>query len=88
MEEHYHQPTHEEHLEAERKILQFKDFKGFRRLASVVGTSDASVAQRDDDIAKRYVINDVLGKGSFGEVRKAMHIKANVECAIKIIDVS
>ena len=26
-----------------------------------------------------------MGKGSFGEVRKARHIKANVWCAIKMI---
>ena len=28
---------------------------------------------------------ELLGKGSFGEVRKANHIKANVNCAVKII---
>jgi serine/threonine protein kinase len=31
------------------------------------------------------MIGDQLGKGSFGEVRKARHIKADVDCAIKII---
>ena len=28
-----------------------------------------------------------IGSGSFGVVKRALHIKADVECAIKIIEV-
>jgi serine/threonine protein kinase len=57
-------------MDTERKILSFKDFKGFKRAK---------------DIRNTYILYQPLGKGSFGEVRKASHIKANVDCAVKII---
>ena len=56
--------------ESERKILSFKDFKGFKRL---------------ENIHDFYTLGHQLGKGSFGEVRKARHLKAGVDCAMKII---
>ena len=57
-------------MDTERRILSFKDFKGFKRAK---------------DIRNTYILYQPLGKGSFGEVRKATHIKANVDCAVKII---
>ena len=56
--------------DAERKILSFKDFKGFKK---------------SNDIKENYELKDLIGKGSFGEVRRARHLKARVDCAIKII---
>lgn len=53
-----------------RRVLSFKDFKGFKKT---------------HDILSNYTIMEPLGKGSFGEVRKALHIKAEVVCAMKII---
>lgn len=53
-----------------RRVLSFKDFKGFKKTS---------------DILNNYNILEPLGKGSFGEVRKALHIKADVVCAMKII---
>ena len=38
-----------------------------------------------DDLESQYQIDKVLGKGSFGEVVKATHIKSNEVRAIKII---
>jgi serine/threonine protein kinase len=57
-------------LESERRILSFKDYKGFKK---------------SNDISKRYKMFQPLGKGSFGEVRRANHIRANVDCAVKMI---
>lgn len=37
------------------------------------------------DLESQYTIDKVLGKGSFGEVVKATHIKSNEVRAIKII---
>ena len=51
-------------------VLNFKDFKGFKKVANV---------------KERYKIGRVLGEGSFGQVRIALHRQANVKCAIKII---
>ena len=45
--------------DTEHKIFSFKDFKGFRKI---------------HDITERYTLYEPLGKGSFGEVRKATHI--------------
>lgn len=56
--------------ESIRRILSFKDFKGFKKIA---------------DITDHYRFFHPLGKGSFGEVMKAEHTKANVVCAVKII---
>ena len=39
---------------------------------------------RIDDIGKYYKWTGVLGGGSFGEVHKALNLKSDVECAIKI----
>ena len=51
-------------------MLSFKDFKGFKKSV---------------DINTKYMLYETLGKGSFGEVRKALHVKAQVPCAMKII---
>ncbi len=50
--------------------LGFDDFKGFKKI---------------DNIHDFYEFSSKLGSGSFGEVMKAEHIKANVDCAVKII---
>ena len=39
---------------------------------------------RIDDIEKYYRWTGVLGGGSFGEVHKALNLKSDVECAIKV----
>ena len=51
-------------------ILNFKDFKGFKKVLN---------------IKFRYKIGRVIGEGSFGQVRIALHRQANLKCAIKII---
>jgi serine/threonine protein kinase len=51
-------------------ILNFKDFKGFKKVVN---------------IKMRYKIGRVIGEGSFGQVRIALHRQANLKCAIKII---
>lgn len=51
-------------------ILNFKDFKGFKKVLN---------------IKFRYKIGRVIGQGSFGQVRIAIHRLANLKCAIKII---
>ena len=51
-------------------ILNFKDFRGFKKVAN---------------IKERYKIGRVLGEGSFGQVRIAMHRSADIKCAVKII---
>eukprot|EP00347_Sterkiella_histriomuscorum_P010571 403375769 len=56
--------------ESVRRILSFKDFKGFKKIRN---------------ISDYYNFYQQLGQGSFGEVVKAEHRKANVICAIKII---
>lgn len=53
-----------------RRIISFKDFKGFKRI---------------ENISEYYELFNTLGSGSFGEVVRAEHKKASVECAIKII---
>lgn len=53
-----------------RKVLSFKDFKGFKRVT---------------DIHDHYKFFKALGKGSFGEVLSAEHIRAKVPCAVKVI---
>ncbi len=66
----HYAPSEEDRMETERRILQFKDFKGFKK---------------SHDIETKYKLLEVLGRGAFGEVRKAEHVKANVQCAVKII---
>ena len=51
-------------------ILTFKDFRGFKKV---------------QNIKERYKIGRVLGEGSFGQVRIAMHRAADIKCAVKII---
>ena len=53
-----------------RKLLSFKEFRGFKSI---------------DNIKERYKIGRVIGEGSFGQVRIALHRQANVKSAIKII---
>ena len=48
--------------EASRRVLCFKDVKGFKQLTS--------------DIHEHYKFYKTLGKGSFGEVLLAQHIQA------------
>lgn len=50
--------------------MSFKDFKGFKKV---------------HDISDYYRFGEPLGNGSFGEVLKAEHKKAEVMCAVKII---
>ena len=59
------------HQDTVRRILSFKDFKGFKKIT---------------DIGDHYLLGETLGKGSFGEVRKAEHLKGPVTCAVKIIN--
>lgn len=51
-------------------VLSFKDFKGLKYV---------------ENIKDRYKIGRVLGEGSFGQVRIALHRQAEIKCAIKII---
>lgn len=53
-----------------RRIITFKDFKGLQKI---------------EDITQYYTFGDTLGTGSFGTVKRARHIKANIDCAVKII---
>jgi len=53
-----------------RKVISFKDFKGFKKV---------------DDITLNYELGETLGSGSFGTVKRARHIRGNVDCAVKCI---
>jgi len=62
--------SHVSKQDSARRILSFKDFKGFKHI---------------NDIQQYYTFYDVLGKGTFGEVLRAEHRKARVQCAVKRI---
>ena len=65
--------TKDKHMNSEMRythVVNFKDMVGFKEIGN---------------IKDRYKIGQVLGEGSFGQVRIAMHRQANVKCAIKII---
>ncbi len=53
-----------------RRTITFRDYKGFKRI---------------DDIREHYKFFQTLGKGSFGEVKKAENIKGKYQCAVKIV---
>lgn len=53
-----------------KHVLSFKDFVGFRQIFN---------------IKERYRIDQILGEGSFGTVRKGFHLHAKIDCAIKFI---
>lgn len=53
-----------------RKVISFKDFKGFKKV---------------EDITQNYELGETLGSGSFGTVKRARHIRGNVDCAVKCI---
>ena len=53
-----------------KHILTFKDFQGFKKISQ---------------IKERYRIDQILGEGAFGTVRKAFHLQAKLDCAIKFI---
>jgi serine/threonine protein kinase len=56
--------------ETARKIITYKDYKGFKKIGN---------------INEKYEFGDLLGQGSFGVVKRAMHKQAHVECAVKFI---
>ena len=41
---------------------------------------------KNDKFTNDYKVGDVIGKGSFGEVKKCVHIKTKAKRAVKIID--
>lgn len=53
-----------------RNQIGWEDFKGFKSIK---------------DINEIYSLLEKLGQGSFGEVVKAEHMKASVDCAVKKI---
>ena len=56
-----------------KRILNFNHFKGFKKL------------EEQDKWKNHYMVDKKLGKGNYGTVWKAVHIKAKSVCAIKII---
>jgi serine/threonine protein kinase len=44
--------------------------------------------QQDQVIAKNYKIKSKLGKGAFGEIWKAVHLKTNQEVAVKVEEIN
>jgi len=50
--------------------------------------SRESKRPRHDDKEKKYLILRTLGKGSFGKVKEAMHVKSGEKIAIKILEKS
>lgn len=53
------------------KYFSFNDYRGFKKVK---------------DINENYKLGDVLGKGTFGVVKRADHTKAKFVCAVKMID--
>jgi len=53
-----------------KRILTYTDVKGFKKC---------------EDVREKYTILEPLGKGSFGEVRKAELKQLGIPCAIKLI---
>ena len=39
-----------------------------------------------DDITELYTWGKFLGKGSFGTVHEALHIRGKIRCAIKVVN--
>ena len=42
--------------------------------------------QQSGDSEKKYIILKTLGKGSFGKVKEALHVKSGEKIAIKILE--
>ena len=59
------------HSDENKKVLTFKDHRGFKYIKN---------------IKKKYTLKQVLGAGNFGQVRLAYHQKAEIACAIKLMD--
>lgn len=66
-----HRPSKRINENALKRILTFKDFKGFKKVSN---------------IKDYYTFYGTLGQGSFGKVERAEHIKACVDCAVKVIE--
>jgi calcium-dependent protein kinase len=56
-----------------KKVLSFKLFKSLKST---------------EDIQEKFQLGAVLGKGSFGEVRKCLNKQTGMECALKIVQKS
>ena len=56
-----------------KKVLSFKLFKSLKST---------------DDIQEKFQLGAVLGKGSFGEVRRCLNKQTGLECALKIVQKS
>lgn len=39
-----------------------------------------------EDVSSGYRLKESIGKGNFGQVRKALHIDSEIEVAVKILD--
>ena len=63
--------TYRADLDRIKSHFTFKDFKGFKHI---------------NNINELYKMDKVLGKGTFGEVKRAQSIKGGFICAVKVID--
>lgn len=50
------------------------------------GWAGAGSLRKVSDIRQRYQVGKIIGQGSFGQVRLAVHKQLNLQCAIKIIN--